>query len=161
MNKIRPAHKSRIIWLISLGLGLLILGLIWYQQVAEAPGGELRFVRASIDDYKFNLEVADTPHSRTKGVAGKKAINPGEGMLFVFDFADIECFWMKDVTFNIDILWFDSSNRLIYSKSNVSPDTFPESFCPPEKSKYVVELPSGTAAKLQLDKGDVLDIENL
>jgi uncharacterized membrane protein (UPF0127 family) len=61
--------------------------------------------------------------------------------------------------FSIDILWFDENKNLVYEKRNVSPETYPESFCPDLPTKYVAEVTAGVAEKNQIKLGDHLDIE--
>lgn len=146
MTGVRLRKKNLI---LTVGL-LLVLGalmLISYKSLVHAPSPDLRTVAAHIDGQSFLLEVADDPVSRAKGLGGRTGLNNGEGMLFVFDTPDIECFWMKDVSFAIDILWFDNNKRLVHMIDRLSPDTYPNSFCPPVMAQYVVELPAGTAAE--------------
>ncbi len=140
---------------------MLSVGIVWYRSTVKVPGSEHRYVEASIKDTEFRLEVADTPVARAKGLGGRSGINLGEGMLFVFDIPDIECFWMKDVNFNIDILWFDADKRLIHVVPDLSPSTYPNTFCPPTTAKYVVELPAGMARTFDINNGDILTVEKL
>lgn len=57
------------------------------------------------DDLRVNVTVADNDATREKGLSGKEALAPDEGMLFVFDHPQAYGFWMKDMRFPIDILW--------------------------------------------------------
>lgn len=158
----KKTFKSLLaVFLIGLTATFILLGLLFYKGEVKAPGTELRVATAKIKDVEFRLEVADTPAARAKGLGGRQGINPGEGMLFVFDTPDIECFWMKDVSFSIDILWFDADKKLIYAVPELSPSTYPDNVCPPLPSQYVIELPAGTAKALGFNNGDVLLVENL
>lgn len=107
----------------------------------------------------FNFEIADENDERVQGLSGKDPLAETEALLFVFDRNDIHCFWMKDMKFNIDILWFDENKKLVYEKRNVSPDSYPANFCPNVPTKYVVEVGAGVAEKNYIKLGDVLDIE--
>lgn len=156
----RPPRRLFIIGFL-IFLFAVIISFVVYTQEAKAPHPTLRLVTAALNGHTFDLEVADDPVARVKGLAGRDRLNEGEGMLFVFDAPDIECFWMKDVNFPIDIFWFDSEKRLIHHISNLSPETYPNSFCPPSPSQYVVELPAGTIEKLSIEHGDTLTVENL
>ncbi len=75
------------------------------------------------------------------------------GMLFVFGQTDRQCMWMKDMKFNLDILWLDQKSRVINIVRNISPDTFPKSFCS-DNTKYVLELNPGKADQFNLHIGD-------
>lgn len=107
----------------------------------------------------FNFEVADTDTERIQGLSGRTSLSGTDALLFVFDTAGKHCFWMKDMKFNIDIMWFDANKKLVHEKRNVAPETFPESFCPDVAAKYVVEVSAGVAEKNQVKLGSVLDVE--
>jgi uncharacterized membrane protein (UPF0127 family) len=104
----------------------------------------------------YTAVVAYTPAAREQGLSGQVSLKPNTGMLFVFDKPEQACFWMKDMRFNLDILWYDANSRLIYEQQNLSPTTYPRSYCPPMPARYVVEVPAGTAAQLGLSYGDKL-----
>jgi uncharacterized membrane protein (UPF0127 family) len=150
-------HRKKFIWVAGFGLVLSILLLISYRSLVRAPSPSFGFKEAEINNQRFLLEVADTPETRAKGLGGRTGLNDGEGMLFIFDTLDIECFWMKDVPFAIDILWFDAKKQLIHRIDKLSPDTYPQSFCPPEPAQYVVELPAGTAARFEFGTASQLE----
>lgn len=158
---IKSVPKGQL-WFVSVGIaGLIIIGaLTWYRLYVFAPGQEVQIVQASINNSSFNLEVADTPELRSKGLAGKPGLDENEGMLFIFERPGTECFWMKDVGFSIDILWFDEDRTLIHKLPGISPDTYPDRFCPPEPAKYVVELRNGVSEDKSFELGDKLKIIN-
>lgn len=85
------------------------------------------------------------------------------GMLFVFPEAQPLTFWMKDTLIPLDMLFFDDAHRLVAIQANAPPckadpcQVYP-SVVP---ARYVLELNAGTAAKLGVRKGDVIDFSNL
>jgi uncharacterized membrane protein (UPF0127 family) len=105
----------------------------------------------------FKVEAATTPAQQEQGLSGRTSLGDHQGMLFLFQDPQRVCFWMKDMHFDIDILWFDEHQRLVHQERNVSPDTYPKEFCPPKAIKYVLEVPAGTADHLSLK--DDADIE--
>lgn len=107
----------------------------------------------------FNFELANTNAKRTQGLSGRDPLPVTDAMLFVFDETGQHCFWMKDMKFNIDILWFDANKKLVFEKRNVTPDTYPQNFCSDVPTKYVVEVTAGVAEKNQIKLGTNLDIE--
>ncbi len=111
-----------------------------------------------IGDGYFNFEVADSPFERQQGLSGRQPLPLSDALLFVFDEPGKHCIWMKDMQFNIDILWFDNQKRLVYEKRYISPDTFPQSFCPDDDTLYVVEMTAGAADNNQIKLGDKLEI---
>jgi uncharacterized membrane protein (UPF0127 family) len=82
------------------------------------------------------------------GLSGRSSLSESSAMLFVFDIeSDRYCFWMKDMKFDIDILWLDSKKRIVDAKYAASPSSYPEEFCPKSAARYVLELPAGQALK--------------
>ena len=120
-----------------------------------------RTAAATIGDRAFTLEIADTAALRAKGLSDRADLPTGTGMLFVFPAPDRHAFWMKDMQFPVDILWFDADRRLVTALSNVSPDTYPQVFEPTAESLYVVELPAGTADAQGFRPGTELGAEEL
>ncbi len=87
---------------------------------------------------------------REKGLGSRVELASGRGMLFIFDDRGEHCFWMKDMKFPIDIVWLDETKTIIAKEVNVSPETYPRSFCPGQPSKYVIEVKSGVASNWEI-----------
>ena len=104
---------------------------------------------------QLHVSVVDTEATRQLGLGGRAGLAPDEGMLFVFPVDGVYGFWMKDMRFSIDIVWFSADKQVIYIARSVSPDTYPQSFGPNSPSRYVLELPAGWAAAHNLAIGDV------
>lgn len=102
------------------------------------------------------LEVAVTAEARARGLSGRSQLPIGHGMLFSFASPGKHCFWMKDMHLNIDIIWLDSRNAVTKIEPNVSPDSYPQLFCPEQDAVYVVELPAGAAERNGLTVGKTL-----
>ena len=106
----------------------------------------------------FRVELATTEADKRQGLMHRKRFPPGTGMLFVYNRPRPVSFWNKDVLFPIDILFFDQNNALIRTDTHVPPCPNPE--CPRyrvgDPVKYVLELPAGTADRLELRSGNRL-----
>lgn len=144
----------------------IFLGYVIVRQENQRPASEIivgneihQVVLGRVGEAYFNFEVADTGAKRTLGLSGRDPLPATDALLFVFDTYDTHCFWMKDMKFAIDILWFDADKKLVYEKRNVTPDTYPTSFCPDVPVQYVVEVTAGVAEKNQIKLGSVLDVE--
>ncbi len=109
----------------------------------------------------FNVEVMRTDEQRQRGLSGREKLDIEAAMLFEFEMPDKHCFWMKDMKFNIDILWFNDQNRLIHQERNAPLASYPNSFCPPAPAKYVLEVQAGTADRLNLQNGETIYFSNL
>ncbi|MBI2604700.1 MAG: DUF192 domain-containing protein [Deltaproteobacteria bacterium] len=63
--------------------------------------------------YLFDVNVAASEETRSKGLGGRTAIlESGEGMLFAFSAARPVSFWMKDTLIPMQIAYFDAKGRL-------------------------------------------------
>ena len=108
---------------------------------------------------EVSLEVVDNESSRTLGLSGRDSLPNDKAMLFVFEQPAMYCFWMKDMKFNIDMVWLDFGKKIVKIQKDVSPNTFPRSFCPSQDALYVLEFNSGETAKFGLTTGQQLDFK--
>jgi hypothetical protein len=84
-------------------------------------------------------------------------------MLFVFPQAQPLTFWMKDTLIPLDMLFFDEAHRLVTIRTDAPPckaDPCP-TYASTAPARYVLELNAGTAAKLDLRKGDVITFSDV
>ncbi len=107
--------------------------------------------RVCFDSRCFKIETALTFHQRAVGLSQKESMDTDKAMLFIFEKEGYHSFWMKDMSFALDIIWLDSSKTVVEVKRNVQPcvDTCP-SLTPRSKSKYVLEVVSGEAETIEV-----------
>ncbi len=99
------------------------------------------------------VAVAKTPETRTQGLSGYTSLGADKGMLFIFPTPGEPDFWMKDMNFPLDMVWINSSRKIIGVSSNISPKTYPETFAPPGKIQFVLEVNAGIAEKFGMAVG--------
>ncbi len=104
----------------------------------------------------FSMEVADTQYLLQKGLSGHTPLGSNEGMVFIFKNPDKYGFWMKDMTFPIDIIWVGSNFRITHIENSLQPSTYPKIFYPSSNSLYVLEVSAGKAQKLNVNVGDLV-----
>lgn len=108
----------------------------------------------SINGDSFEIEKATTTQAQERGLSGRESMPQDQAMVFVFDKPAVRCFWMKDMKFSIDMVWLNESKQVSAIEYNVSPDSYPDSYCHVD-AQYVVEFAEGTATRLHLQPGDV------
>ena len=91
------------------------------------------------------IGIADNDAERSLGLSNHPGLMPGQGLLFVFNTDGMYSFWMKDMTFSIDILWIDAGGKIVTIAQGVSPNTFPKAFTSDSPARYVLEVPAGFA----------------
>lgn len=133
----------------AVGIVAMLLPTIFYQ----APQAKLQVAGKTV-----KLDIAKSEEARAKGLGGRESMADDQGMLFVFDQPAKECFWMKDMQFPIDIIWLNTAKQVVHVERNLSPETYPASYCPKLPAKYVVELNAGQAEKLDISPGDTLKL---
>lgn len=111
-----------------------------------------------IGESALAVRVANTDARRQKGLSGSDPLEDKEGMLFVFDEIGFHGIWMKDMTYPIDIIWFDADKAVIHFEHNATPESYPKVFGPDEPSSYILEVPSGFIKKEGIRIGDYLSI---
>ncbi len=139
---------------------LLVIGLVGATLFVNRPkdclGGYRDDMTIKAGSYSLIAERADTDQSRQTGLSGHECIPEKTGMLFVFEKADLHGIWMKDMNFPIDILWIDSTKKIIHIEENVDPNTYPKVFYPPTPASYVLEVASGEVERAGLKLSDQL-----
>lgn len=77
-------------------------------------------------------------------------------MLFVFNSEASWTFWMKDMRFRLDIIWFDSQRRVVFAEQNLQPCTpqFCPTYTPPLAAMYVLEVNAGFVAAHLVSNGE-------
>lgn len=95
------------------------------------------------------LEVAESAPKRSKGLLGREALAPGEG-LWIIPCESVHTFFM---CFPIDLVYLDRKNKIKKVRSAVGP--WRMSACLSAHS--VLELPAGTIRNTHTQPGDVLE----
>ncbi len=148
-------HKKYKITLLLLCIA--VLGVYFYPQKTKSPTNTC-VVDIKLGNTTVRSKIAKTVNERARGLSGTSPLSNNEGMLFVFDFPDRHGFWMKDMKYSLDIIWFDENNKISFVKKNFTPESFPNVESPKTIGSYVLEVPSGFFDKNNLSVGDLLEI---
>ena len=120
------------------------------------PAADAYTVEMKIGGEAFRLEVADTVRKQQLGLMHRKSMPADHGMIFVFPDERERSFWMKNTHIPLDIIYADARGKVVSVKQMKPLD---ESGVPSDgDAKYAVELNQGTARRLGVKAGDVLDI---
>jgi uncharacterized membrane protein (UPF0127 family) len=104
----------------------------------------------------FTIEIANTDPTREFGLMKRDDMAPTHGMIFVFGEEQPRSFWMKNTRFPLDILYLDSTGKIVSIKQMKAYDlTAVPSDAP---AKYAIELNFGTAKNYGIKVGDQVDI---
>ena len=123
------------------------------------PEGE-RLFTLKINSVVFTGEVAEDEAIRFKGLGGKEVLGVFEGMLFLYEKADRYQFWMKGMTFSIDILWI-KAGVLVDITKDVLPTGILKTYQPRVAVDKVLEVNAGTCARFGIKKGQSICLEGV
>jgi len=115
---------------------------------------EKKIITLTMRGNTIYAEVVESPEDRNKGLSGRQEFREGEGMLFVFPKPDTYAFWMPDMHFSIDIVWFDENMKVVHVQKNATSESYPELFKPSSPALYVLEVPFGYIEKNGIILGD-------
>ena len=96
-----------------------------------------------IGDFPVKARVASEYHTIMRGYQKRPEPVDNEGILFIYPYQQKMSFWMKDVPFSLDIMFFDENMKMIYQtqmhpeKDNLPPYT---TYDCPLPAKYVLEV---------------------
>ena len=123
------------------------------RQVAPEQYG---IVHMDIGSQPFTLELAATEKTRQHGLMHRQSMPQDHGMLFVFADEQPLSFWMKNTLIPLDIVYLDRGGKVV-SISQMKP--LDETGIPSQfPAKYAIELNQGTAARVGVKVGDVLNV---
>ena len=144
--------KSIGILLISLS----ILAFIGFHTTGESV---LTTKTIMLNSTVMEVEIADTEVERQNGLSGRDLLSSDHGMLFVFETEGRHSFWMKNMRFPLDILWFNKERELVDMAVNLRPEgVLPQKvYTPKQEALYVLEVPSGWAVAQKVMVVDVFD----
>jgi len=98
------------------------------------------------------VEIAETPEARARGLMGRVLADFMAGMLFIFESAQPQTFWMRNTPSSLDMIFVDAGGRVL----NVAAHTTPLSdqlYSSAGPAKYVVEAKAGFADRFGIRPG--------
>lgn len=116
-------------------------------------------VEITLPNGSIKAEVADTSASREEGLSGRSGLRNGHGMLFVFDFPGRYGFWMKDMSFPIDMIWINENGVVVNVVENAKPEDYPMNYINQAPASYVLELEANKAREYGVYLGSKVKIE--
>lgn len=100
----------------------------------------------------FAVEVADDAAERARGLMFRESLDPGAGMLFVYESPRRAQFWMKNTLIPLDMVFADAAGRVTRVHSNAIPgDLTP--IDGGEGVVFVLEINGGLAGRLGIAPG--------
>lgn len=117
----------------------------------ESPQLDLPRVKLAAGMHQIDAQVAATPQQRSVGLMHRKDMPAHEGMLFVFEQAGVQCFWMKNTLLPLTAAFLDDEGQIV-NLADMKPQSL-DSHCSTKPVRYVLEMNQGWFAKKNLKAG--------
>src|SRR5689334_19875478 len=118
---------------------------------AQTGPQKLPAIRLNAGIHNIVAEVARTPDERSTGLMFREALGTNEGMLFVFEHPEQQCFWMKNTLIPLSVA-FVADDGAIVNIEHMKPRTL-DSHCSARPVRYVLEMSEGWFAKRGIKPG--------
>jgi len=120
-------------------------------QAQEGPQLDLARVKLQAGMYQIDAQVAQTPQQRAIGLMNRREMPTHEGMLFIFEQASIQCFWMKNTLLPLTAA-FVADDGTIVNLADMAPQST-QSHCATKPVRFVLEMHQGWFAKKNMAAG--------
>ena len=134
-------------------LGAALAGLTALAQAQTGPQ-KLPAIRLNAGIHNIQAEVAQTPEQRATGLMFRTDLGPNDGMLFVFEEAGQQCFWMKNTLVPLSIAFIADDGKVV-NLDEMKPRTL-DSHCSDKPVRYVLEMNEGWFKKRGIRPGTKL-----
>lgn len=139
---------------IAAGILCLFVLLGHATHAQDAPQLSLPRTKLQAGMYQIDTQLATTSEQRSTGLMFRKNMPQHEGMLFVFDQAAPQCFWMKNTLLPLTAA-FVADDGTIVNLADMKPQTT-DSHCSAKPVRYVLEMNQNWFAKRGIKPGTKL-----
>jgi uncharacterized membrane protein (UPF0127 family) len=140
-----------------LGLGLLSTLAFMHsfaQNLENQPQKGLPRVTLQAGMHRIDAQVASTSEQQQTGLMYRKDMPRQEGMLFVFEKAVQQCFWMRNTLLPLTAA-FVADDGAIVNLADMKPQS-DDAHCSKKPVRFVLEMNQGWFASKGLKAGDKL-----
>ena len=132
---------------------LTLVSLFLSLQVGAQGTPQLQLPKVSLSAgmHLIQAQVAQDFEQRQIGLMWRKEMPQNEGMLFVFEQAAVQCFWMRNTLIPLSTA-FVADDGTIVNLAEMKPLS-EESHCSKKPVRYVLEMNQGWFAKRNIQAG--------
>ncbi len=161
--------RSRVYTVLLVGVLLVVTGVVLVQlSILPVPwtadqGTVTIHGEDGTEKLAVEVEVADTWQERYTGLSEHDSLEEGQGMLFVHGSEDERTYVMRDMDFDIDIIFIGADGQLttIHHAEAPGPGEDGEDLQYTGEAKWVLEVPAGTVNESGVEVGDEVAIADL
>ncbi len=130
------------------------LALMWLSfNALSQTGPQLNLARTQLQAgmHRLDVQLAQTPEQRQIGLMWRKDMPQHEGMLFVFEQATTQCFWMRNTLIPLTAAFVEDDGTIV-NLADMQPQK-DDSHCSSKPVRFVLEMNQGWFAKRQIKAG--------
>lgn len=120
----------------------------------DTPQMHLDRIQLSAGMHRIDAQVAATPEQRQTGLMFRKDMPQHEGMIFIFEQASKQCFWMKNTLIPLSAA-FIADDGTIVNIEEMKPLVL-DGHCSTQPVRYVLEMNKAWFSKKGLKAGSKL-----
>ena len=127
---------------------------VWFCSLAWAQGSpqlQLPRIQLQAGMHQIQAQVAANPDQRSIGLMHRAEMPQSEGMLFAFEQATQQCFWMKNTLLPLTAA-FIADDGTIVNLADMKPQTT-DAHCSEQPVRWVLEMNQGWFAKRGIKAG--------
>lgn len=124
--------------------------------------GELSFIgKGDKIISSIDIEIAKTDESRQQGLMFRTSMEEKQGMLFIFEYEDMQSFWMKNTILPLDILFVNAKKEIVKIHRNTMPFQESPGYESGSPAQYVVEVNAGYCDKYKITEGNKITFSHI
>lgn len=149
-------HKKQNKLFLLLGFVLLIVAGWWFWQ--NSRSAHSGFTQLQLGNQTLQVELAVTSAQHQQGLSGRSEIG-SDGLLFIFPEPTIPSFWMKEMQFDLDMIWIRDGQVVDITQNVPAPDpNTPLSqlpmYRPNTEVTAILEVPAGFVEQHGIEIGE-------
>ncbi|PUE47421.1 hypothetical protein B9Z47_10795 [Limnohabitans sp. 2KL-1] len=146
-------HVTGVLRWLALTFTLLLFHVQAPAQSAQGMGPQLNLARTQLSAgmHRLDVQLAQTPQQRQIGLMWRQDMPQHEGMLFVFEQAATQCFWMRNTLIPLTAA-FVADDGTIVNLADMKAQS-DDSHCSAQPVRFVLEMNQAWFAKRQIKPG--------
>jgi uncharacterized membrane protein (UPF0127 family) len=115
------------------------------------PQLQLQRIKIGAGMHLIDTQLATTPEQRQIGLMWRKDLPTNEGMLFIFEQASVQCFWMRNTLTALSAAFVEDDGTIV-NLADMKPQT-DDSHCSTKPVRFVLEMNQGWFKKRGIGPG--------
>jgi len=113
----------------------------------------------TINNKEIEVDIADTDNEQYQGLSNREKLCADCGMLFVYDDKKVRDFVMRNMNFDLDIIWIEDDEIVRIDENLYAEGASPtRSYSSGAPVNYVLEVNSGFCGENGIKVGDIIDV---